>query len=78
MAMTNEELIRQLAEPILEQLIAMEENSWTADGQPPVVHLTIDESSEAADSDFYEQLIRDVEKYVQEELENWFKPSILH
>lgn len=76
--MKNEELIKRLAEPIIEKLIAIEENSCDSYGQAPTVHLTLEESSAVGDAYFDDQLIRELESYVQEQLDNWFKPTILH
>lgn len=76
--MKNEELIRQLAEPILKKLLEIEENSVSESAQVPVVRLCLEEGSAAGDPLIDEQLIRDLEAYVQDELEAWYKPTVLH
>ncbi|MEY8380964.1 hypothetical protein [Ileibacterium valens] len=76
--MKNEELIKRLAQPILDKLLAQEEIFYDDFAQTPTIHLVLDDSCKTGNPYFDEELIHDLEKYVQEQIELWFHPKVLH
>ena len=66
--MTEEEMIRQIAEPILKQLeIKFVKESEMGDG-PFMI----------GDIEVTDELLEKVEAYIQEEIEMMHKPTVLH
>ena len=82
--MTEEEMIRQIAEPILEQLKKIEKQLGNQRmSQIPQVKFV--KESEMLDGPFMigdievtDELLEKVEAYIQEEIEMMHKPTVLH
>ena len=82
--MTEEEMIRQIAEPILEQLKKIEKQLGNQRmSQIPQVKFV--KESEMLDGPFMigdievtDELLEKVEAYIQEEIEMMHEPTILH
>ena len=84
LSMTEEEMIRQIAEPILEQLKKIEKQLGNQRmSQIPQVKFV--KESEMLDGPFMigdievtDELLEKVEAYIQEEIEMMHKPTVLH
>lgn len=84
LSMTEEEMIRQIAEPILEQLKKIEKQLGNQRmSQIPQVKFV--KESEMLDSPFMigdievtDELLEKVEAYIQEEIEMMHEPTVLH
>lgn len=82
--MTEEEMIRQIAEPILEQLKKIEKQLGNQRmSQIPQVKFV--KESEMLDGPFMigdievtDELLEKVEAYIQEEIEMMHEPTVLH
>lgn len=82
--MTEEEMIRQIAEPILEQLKKIEKQLGNQRmSQIPQVKFV--KESEMLDGPFMigdievtDELLKKVEAYIQEEIEMMHEPTVLH
>ena len=82
--MTEEEMIRQIAEPILEQLKKIEKQLGNQRmSQIPQVKFV--KESEMMDGPFMigdievtDELLEKVEAYIQEEIEMMHEPTVLH
>ena len=81
--MKNEDLIKKIAEPILEQLKKQEsrykDHSIMA---LPEIHFIVDKRQDGpiklGDVELTDEIIRDLEAYLQEQIEATHKPTILH
>ena len=84
LSMTEEEMIRQIAEPILEQLKKIEKQLGNQRmSQIPQVKFV--KESEMLDGPFMigdievtDELLEKVEAYIQEEIEMMHEPTVLH
>ena len=84
LSMTEEEMIRQIAEPILEQLKKIEKQLGNQRmSQIPQVKFV--KESEMLDGPFMigdievtDELLEEVEAYIQEEIEMMHEPTVLH
>lgn len=84
LSMTEEEMIRQIAEPILEQLKKIEKQLGNQKmSQIPQVKFV--KESEMLDGPFMigdievtDELLEKVEAYIQEEIEMMHEPTVLH
>ena len=84
LSMTEEEMIRQIAEPILEQLKKIEKQLGNQRvSQIPQVKFV--KESEMLDGPFMigdievtDELLKKVEAYIQEEIEMMHEPTVLH
>ena len=84
LSMTEEEMIRQIAEPILEQLKKIERQLGNQRmSQIPQVKFV--KESEMLDGPFMigdievtDELLEKVEAYIQEEIEMMHEPTVLH
>ena len=84
LSMTEEEMIRQIAEPILEQLKKIEKQLGNQRmSQIPQVKFV--KESEMLDGPFMigdievtDELLDKVEAYIQEEIEMMHEPTVLH
>ena len=84
LSMTEEEMIRQIAEPILEQLKKIEKQLGNQRmSQIPQVKFV--KESEMLDGPFMigdievtDELLKKVEAYIQEEIEMMYEPTVLH
>ena len=84
LCMTEEEMIRQIAEPILEQLKKIEKQLGNQRmSQIPQVKFV--KESEMLDGPFMigdievtDELLEKVEAYIQEEIEMMHEPTVLH
>lgn len=84
LSMTEEEMIRQIAEPILEQLKKIEKQLGNQRmSQIPQVKFV--KESEMLDGPFMigdievtDKLLEKVEAYIQEEIEMMHEPTVLH
>ena len=84
LSMTEEEMIRQIAEPILEQLKKIEKQLGNQRmSQIPQVKFV--KESEMLDGPFMigdievtDELLEKVEAYIQEEIEMMHQPTVLH
>ncbi len=84
LSMTEEEMIRQIAEPILEQLKKIEKQLGNQRmSQIPQVKFV--KESEMMDGPFMigdievtDELLEKVEAYIQEEIEMMHEPTVLH
>lgn len=84
LSMTEEEMIRQIAEPILEQLKKIEKQLGNQRmSQIPQVKFV--KESEMLDGPFMigdievtDELLEKVEAYIQEEFEMMHEPTVLH
>ena len=76
--MTEEEMIRQIAEPILKQLEKIEKELGNH-RMPQLPQIKFVKESEMGDGPFMiGELLEKVEAYIQEEIEMMHKPTVLH
>ncbi len=82
--MTEEEMIRQIAEPILKQLEKIEKELGNH-RMPQLPQIKFVKESEMGDGSFMigdievtDELLEKVEAYIQEEIEMMHKPTVLH
>lgn len=82
--MTEEEMIRQIAEPILKQLEKIEKGLGNH-RMPQLPQIKFVKESEMGDGPFMigdievtDELLEKVEAYIQEEIEMMHKPTVLH
>lgn len=84
LSMTEEEMIRQIAEPILEQLKKIEKQLGNQRmSQIPQVKFVkesemLDGSFMIGDIEVTDELLEKVEAYIQEEIEMMHEPTVLH
>ena len=82
--MTEEEMIRQIAEPILKQLekIEKELGNHRMSQIPQIKFVKESEMGDApfmiGDIEVTDELLEKVEAYIQEEIEMIHKPTVLH
>lgn len=79
--MNDDELIKELAQPIIEELEKLEEQLKGESIQLPQIKLVLDPSSDPLivnDVEITEEILRKLEKYLQEEVEMMHAPTILH
>ena len=81
--MKNDELIKQIAQPILEQLEKYENLVGTDKIMAlPEIHFIVDKRQDGpiklGDVELTDEIIQDLEAYLQEQIEATHKPTILH
>lgn len=82
MSMTEDELIKELAEPIIEKLKEVDKEMSGHDmSEVPQVHFVRDSQHFPSEIDGYEitdDFLERLETYIQDELEAFHRPSVLH
>ena len=84
LSMTEEEMIRQIAEPILEQLKKIEKQlgnqrmSQITQGKFVKESEMLDGPFMIGDIEVTDELLEKVEAYIQEEIEMMHEPTVLH
>lgn len=79
--MNDDKLIKELAQPIIEELEKIEEQLKGENVQLPQIKLILDPSSDPMifnDVEITEDILKKLEQYLQEELEMMHAPTILH
>lgn len=77
--MNNEKLIREIAEPILQKLLEMDEKTaFNQNGQIPIIHLCYEETNTNEIPFLDDALLKEIETYVQTKFEESRKPTVLH
>lgn len=81
--MKNEKIIKQIAQPILEQLEKYEKQfDKTEFRSLPEIHFVLDKTHDGPvmieDIELTDELLDELEAYIQEQIEAKHKPTILH
>ncbi len=81
--MKNEKIIKRIAQPILEQLEKYENQfSKTEFRSLPEIHFVLDKTHDGPvmieDIELTDELLEELESYIQEQIEAKHKPTVLH
>ena len=81
--MKNEKIIKQIAQPILEQLEKYEKQFGETEFRSlPEIHFVLDKTHDGPvmieDIELTDELLDELEAYIQEQIEAKHKPTILH
>ena len=81
--MKNEKIIKQFAQPILEQLEKYEKLFGKTEFRSlPEIHFVLDKTHDGPvmieDIELTDELLEELETYIQEQIEAKHKPTILH
>ncbi|MBM6808974.1 hypothetical protein [Faecalicoccus pleomorphus] len=81
--MKNEKIIKQIAQPILEQLEKYENQFGKTEFRSlPEIHFVLDKTHDGPvmieDIELTDELLEELETYIQEQIEAKHKPTILH
>ena len=82
-SMKNEKIIKQIAQPILEQLEKYEKQFGETEFRSlPEIHFVLDKTHDGPvmieDIELTDELLDELEAYIQEQIEAKHKPTILH
>lgn len=82
-SMKNEKIIKQIAQPILEQLEKYENQFGKTEFRSlPEIHFVLDKTHDGPvmieDIELTDELLEELETYIQEQIEAKHKPTILH
>lgn len=82
-SMKNEKIIKQIAQPILEQLEKYEKKFGKTEFRSlPEIHFVLDKTHDGPvmieDIELTDELLDELEAYIQEQIEAKHKPTILH
>ena len=80
--MNEQELIKQIAKPIIDLILRMEDEQpgSFSEGCPQIrlIAEEVPEGMDGQDSGYNRLLLQKIEAYIQNELEQWYRPVILH